>query len=45
METWMRENDFLEWKSMVHGFNTHSQNLMRRQGAEVLGLRYRKVCD
>jgi len=28
---------------MVHGFNTHSQNLMSGQGAEVLGLRYRKM--
>ncbi|MFY0619676.1 GNAT family N-acetyltransferase [Shimia sp.] len=43
MEAWMRENDFREWKSMVHGFNKHSQNLMTRQGADVLGLRYRKV--
>lgn len=43
LEAWMHENDFHEWKSMVHGFNTHSQNLMRGQGAEVLGLRYRKA--
>lgn len=43
LEAWMRENDFQEWKSMVHGFNTQSQNLMSGQGAEVLGLRYRKV--
>ncbi len=43
MEAWMHASDFHEWKSMVHGFNTHSQNLMRGQGAEVLGLRYRKA--
>ncbi|MBO6897664.1 MAG: GNAT family N-acetyltransferase [Shimia sp.] len=43
MEAWMRENTFHEWKSMVHGFNAPSQNLMSGQGAEVLGLRYRKV--
>ncbi|SMP19300.1 GNAT family N-acetyltransferase [Shimia sagamensis] len=43
MESWMVQNDFREWKSMVQGFNTHSQNLMRGQGAEVLGLRYRKM--
>jgi hypothetical protein len=43
LEAWMPENDFHEWKSMMHGFNTRSQNLMRGQGAEVLGLRYRKA--
>jgi len=43
LEAWMRDNDFQQWKSMVHGFNMHSQHLMSRQGAEVLGLRYRKM--
>ena len=43
MEDWMRLEGFEEWKSMVHGFNVHSQNLMTGQGAEVYGLRYRKV--
>lgn len=43
LEAWMCDNDFHEWKSMVHGFNTHSQHLMGGQGAEVLGLRYRKT--
>jgi len=43
MEAWMAQTNFREWKSMVHGFNTHSQNLMLGQGAEVLGMRYHKT--
>ncbi len=42
MERWMLQAGFEEWKSMVHGFNRHSQNLMQGQGADVYGIRYRK---
>ncbi|WP_058239727.1 GNAT family N-acetyltransferase, partial [Shimia marina] len=42
METWMRAQGYREWKSMVHDFNQHSQNLMIGQGAQTLGHRYRK---
>jgi L-amino acid N-acyltransferase YncA len=43
MAAWMAQTNFREWNSMVHGFNTHSQNLMLVQGAEVLGMRYHKT--
>lgn len=43
MEAWMAEEGFTEWRSMVHGFNTQSQNLMRGQGAETYGVRFRKT--
>ncbi|WP_294220868.1 GNAT family N-acetyltransferase [uncultured Shimia sp.] len=43
MEEWMSQNHFQEWRSMVHSFNRHSQNLMRGQGAEVQVTRYRKM--
>lgn len=42
MEAWMRVQGYREWKSMVHDFNQHSQNLMTGQGAQALGHRYRK---
>ncbi|MBO9401205.1 GNAT family N-acetyltransferase [Shimia sp. R9_3] len=43
MERWMREEGYGEWRSVVHDFNAHSQNLMRGQGANVLALRFQKT--
>jgi L-amino acid N-acyltransferase YncA len=43
MERWMQEEGFGEWRSVVHDFNAHSQNLMRGQGAHVLALRFQKT--
>ena len=43
MEAWMRDAGFSEWKTTVHSFNVHSQNLMTGQGAETTVGRYRKA--
>ncbi|WP_422048041.1 GNAT family N-acetyltransferase [Shimia sp.] len=43
MELWMWEEGYGEWRSVVHDFNAHSQNLMRGQGANVLAFRFQKT--